>query len=181
MRDFKICRDRPSCPPRHGLLVDGALGSGNGLVHAFFRAGNDRLAGAVEVDGLDRAALSRNLSTDVFDLIFSQAEDSGHAAFTEGYSFLHELAAEADRADGVSKGQGAGSDEGRIFAETVAGSDVRCQSFLGEDAAAGRAGRQDSRLCIIGLHEFFIGTFKAELGQGETQSVVGFFKKLFGG
>ena len=159
---------------------------GTGFLHGsgsffdgFGTAGDDDLAGAVEVDGLDRAALGRNLSTDVFDLIFSQAEDSGHAAFTEGYSFLHELAAEADRADGVSKGQGAGSDEGRIFAETVAGSNVRCQSFLGEDAAAGRAGRQDSRLCIIGLHEFFIGTFKAELGQGETQSVVGFFKKLF--
>ena len=79
----------------------------------------------------------------------------------------------------LTHGQGAGSDEGRIFAEAVAGSDVRCQPFLGEDAAAGRAGREDSRLCIIGFHEFFIRPFEAELGQGKAQCVVSFFKKLF--
>ena len=159
---------------------------GTGFLHSrsrffdgFGAAGDDNLAGAVEVDSLDGAALGRNLSADFFDLIFSQAEDSGHAAFTEGHGFLHELAAEADGADGVGKGQGAGSDEGRIFAEAVAGSDVRCQPFLGEDAAAGRAGREDSRLCIIGFHEFFIRPFEAELGQGKAQCVVSFFKKLF--
>ena len=54
---------------------------GTGFLHGsgsffdgFGTAGDDDLAGAVEVDGLDRAALGRNLSTDVFDLIFSQAE-----------------------------------------------------------------------------------------------------------
>ena len=44
-----------------GDLAAGSLGSGNGLVHAFFRAGNDRLAGAVEVGNVHVAFLRQLL------------------------------------------------------------------------------------------------------------------------
>ena len=56
-----------------------------------------------------------------FDVGEIEAEDGGHGALAGGDGGLHELAAEADGADGVGEGEGAGGDVGGVLAEGVAG------------------------------------------------------------
>ena len=163
---------------------DGTAGSGSlhGISRrfdSFGRTCNNGLARAVEIDSLDDAALGRNLGTDFFYLFFIEAEDSRHSSFSEGNGFLHELAAQPYCTDGIGKTQGAGRYEGRVFTKAVAGSDVRRQSFLLKDPAAGRAGREDGRLGVAGLHQFFIRTFENQLRQRKMQGIIGFFKQFF--
>ena len=71
-----------------GDLASGALGSGNGLVHAFFRTGNDGLAGTVEV-GYVHIAFLRQLD----DVLIGTADHGGHGALGGVAGFLHEGAA----------------------------------------------------------------------------------------
>ena len=157
-----------------------------GILHAISRffngfgaAGDDDLPGQLKLTAWTTPP-SLEMSAQI-SLILSSAKPRMAAIppSPRGSGFLHELTAKTDRPYGIGKGQGTGGDEGRIFTETVTGCDVRQQAFLCQDTAAGRAGRKDGRLCIIGLHQFFVRTFKAKFRQREPQCVISFFKELF--
>ena len=65
--------------------------------------------------------------------VSAEAEDGGHGALAGGDGLLHELAAEADGADGVGKVEGAGGDVGGILAERVAGGEGGGEVGQGSD------------------------------------------------
>ena len=152
-----------------GDLAAGSLGSGNGLVHAFFRAGNDRLAGAVEVGNVHVAFL-RQLD----DVFIRPADHRGHGALRGVAGFLHERAALLDQAKAFFKGIGSGSRMSREFTQGKAGGShgIQGRRQLLQDGQAGQAMHVESRLAVAGAGQFFAGAFKHDGGEGFPKRLV---------
>ena len=86
------------------------LGQRGSLLDRGQSAGDDRLAGGVEVGGLNRlAGLLGDLETYFCHLGGVQREDGGHGALTGGNGQLHGPPAGFHGAHGVGKGERPGS------------------------------------------------------------------------
>ena len=143
-RRMERCGDRQ----HDGLLGPSCLELLYGLLHAMRRAGDDRLARAVEVDRLDFARLFRRLLAGCGNRLVIEADDGCHAALAYGDGLLHVLTALVDECDGILKREDARCDKGRILAEAMAASDIRLHAVLLEDLIDDDADRQDGGLRV---------------------------------
>ena len=131
-----------------GLLGTSCLELLHGLFHAVRRAGDDRLARAVEVDRLDLARLFRRLLAGCSNCLIIEADDGCHAALAYGDGLLHVLAALVDECDGILEGKDSCCNECRVLAEAVAAGDIRLHAVLFEDFIDDDADRQDGGLRV---------------------------------
>jgi hypothetical protein len=171
---------------------DGSLGTEffaefGGAGYGGGRAGDDGLVGGVEVGGGDDfgGELGGDGGASGFDVGEVEAEDGGHGSLAGGDGGLHELAAEADGADGVGEGEGVGGDVGRVLAEGVAGGVVDAEvaglEFVFEDAEGGDGDGKDGGLGVLGELEGVFGAVEDDVGEGKAEGVVGFFEDGAGG
>ena len=117
-----------------------------------------------------------DLLADGGDEVGGEAEDGGHGAFAGGNGLLHVAAAEADGADGVGEGEGAGGDVGGVLAEGVAGGHSGGDAALGEHAEGCGGDGEDGGLSVFGELEGVFGTFEDELREGELEGSIGLFE-----
>lgn len=151
----------------------GGLGEFHGAVDGGGVAGDDDLVRRIIVGGGDDFALG-SFGEESVQGAFREFEEGGHGADPGGDGLLHELAALADDADGVGKVEGAGGDEGGVFAEGVAGDKVGLEAFAAGDAEGGGGDGDEGGLGVFGLFQLLFGTVEAELADGEAEGLVGF-------
>ncbi len=125
-----------------GAFCAAGLGQRGGLFDRGQCAGDDRLAGRVEICGRDgQAGLFGGLPADFVHLGGVEREDGGHGALTGGNGQLHGAAARLDGAHGVGKAEGSGGHVGAPLAEGVTGGQGRFNAMLGQHAPGGDARR----------------------------------------
>ena len=149
------------------------------LVHAGDRTGHHDLARAVDV--------GRNHSTGILhgfakfkNLGFVLAHDSGHGTRVLGTGAGHEFATGTHQAEAVIEAETAGSVNGGVFTEGMTCHVVKGKTFgLEEFHHHGRHGKK-CRLGVVGALQNFFGTFGHELGERETENLVGLHHELPG-
>src|SRR5262249_35375152 len=82
---------------------------------------------------------------------------------------LHQFAAATDQTRGLAQAQGACRDQRRIFAEAVAGDEVRLESFSKERAKSGDGSRQNRRLRVRRKLQILFRAVEARAAQIESQ------------
>jgi hypothetical protein len=99
---------------------------------------------------------------------------------SERDGFLHVLTAIANKAEGIGKVERSGCNQRGILAQAVAGHEGRINSGTVEYAVRGNGNGEQGRLSNFRFEQFFLRTFKAELGQGIAEGIIGLFKGLAG-
>ena len=152
----------------------GALAGGD-------RAGEDDLAGGVEVGGDEDVALGGLVAEGGGGgLVGTQeGEHGGGVGFGGG---LHELAAGFDDVEAIFEGKDAGDVEGGVFAEGEAGGEIGGGHFFEFEKGFedGDGGDEDGELGDVGFVERIFRAFEAEAGEGEAQGLVGGFEDAGG-
>src|SRR6185503_20782574 len=156
----------------YGALGPRLLAQLRRAVHRRRVAGDHDLSGRVDVRGRDDLAL-RGLAAGLLDGGKVQGQDGRHRALPDRNRLLHVLAAAANGHDGVAQRQDAGGDEGRIFAQAVAGHPLRLHPPRGQGARGRDARGQDRGLGVRGELELVLRSFEAQPRQGEAQGAVG--------
>src|ERR1700676_5671062 len=101
-----------------------------------------------------------------------QAHDGGHCSYACGDGFLAVGAALPDQLHGIGELQCAGSYEGGVFAEAVAGYKIGSEASFREDAIDGHGTGEEGGLRVGGELQIVFGAFTADFGDGETEGFV---------
>ncbi|MDT4838829.1 hypothetical protein FQZ97_725980 [compost metagenome] len=148
---------------RHRTLGAASLARLDGTLDGRRGTGDHHLAGRVEVHRTDHFTL-RGVGAGGQHIGVFQAEDGGHAALPRRNGLLHQLATTLHQLHRIGEGQAAGSHQGGVFAQAVAGDVGRTSAtFSQPQAPQGDGGGEDGGLGLVGLVELF---FRTLLGQG---------------
>ena len=164
---------------QHCALSAGSLQSLDSLVDRVNSAGDNYLAGAVEVNSLHSCAhFGLHGLADFYDFVAVQAQNCGHGALAHGHSLLHELATLVHCHNCVSELHGTYIYQSGIFAQAVAGGHSAANAMLFEHSTAGGAGGKDSRLGVGGQLQVGGRAFEAHLANGIAQGFISLGENL---
>jgi hypothetical protein len=173
-----------------GLHESGVIGAGDiqwqgfpgatcfgeitGLVNAICFAGDDNLAGAIEIGEVDSGGCAD--STGGF---FLESNDGGHGALGDVAGFLHEPATLPHEFKSNGERHDARGSEGGEFTQGQAGSgmegefrEARAQQFEGNPTD-----EINARLCMLGACQLIFGTIEAETCEVISKQLVGLVKE----
>ena len=163
---------------QHGTLGTTGFARFAGTFDGRLAARDDGLPRRIEVDRFDNHAIAdfgHGHRTGFTNLLIVQIENRRHRAFADRHGFLHGRGAQANQRHGILEGQHPGSDQRRIFAQTMPGDDAGLFAplFLPQSIGSNRR-RQHQRLGIDGLRQEFGGAFGNQLPQILPQRFRGF-------
>jgi hypothetical protein len=162
----------------HGLLSATGFREFAGLVDAIGFAGDDDLAGAIEVGQFHAGG-----DADFVGGLLIEADDGGHGPVRVVACLLHELAALPNEWKRGLKGDDSGRGEGRELTEGQTGGgfegemgDVCAQEFEGDPTD-----KKDRGLCVFRACQFLFRSIKTEAGDVVTEQLIGFIQQGAGG
>ena len=150
-------------------FLTGSLDSGN-------LTRDDHLTGTVIVGG-DTDAVDGG--TDFLHLSVVQADDGSHRRGSSLTSLLHGQGTSLDQFQTLLKGQCASGNECRELAQRVTGNHIGIELVTHRERENHRV-QEYSGLSDLGLLQVILGAFKHEVGDAESQHLIGFLKQFFG-
>lgn len=155
-------------------LGAGGLGCFAGCGDGFDLAGDDDLAGAVVVGSDDDAGSG---GADLLYLLVGERYDGCHGGGMELAGVLHGLGALGHEAQAVGEAEGSGGGEGGELAQGVAGYHVGTE-VSAEGGGEHHGVEEDGGLGDARLAEILVGAGKHEVGDAESEYVVGLVEEL---
>ena len=156
-----------------------------GQSHGGLAAGDDGLAGVVEIGGLHhlavasgKAALSLVANLHHFGRV--QAQHGGHGARAHRHRFLHGLGTKPHQGHGVGQTEGSAGHQRGVLAQGMTRHKVRGRATLGLPHAVSRDGsHQHHRLGVGGECQLFFGAFMDQLAQVLAERLAGLLQEGF--
>ena len=137
---------------------------------------DDHLARAVVVGGDTHTG---DGGANLLDLFVGHADDGGHRAGSGLASLLHSQGARLDQLQTLLKRQGTSGNKCAELAQRVAGNHIGLE-FVAHGQRQDYTVQEHCRLRHLGLLQVVLGAFKHQVGDAETQHLIGLLKQLLG-
>ena len=184
--EFLLCRlhqrrvERAAHGQHQSALGAGFLQSLASHVNGLCLAGNNQLSGTVVVGRYDyQTGFLTDGCADCFHLVVSQGDDGSHRAGLCFTSPLHGNGTGGYKAQTIFKTQTARSRQGGQLAQGVTGHHVGLE-ISSHTKCADHTVQEHGRLRDLGLLQLLVCSAEHDVGNAETENVIGFFKKLLG-